>query len=89
VTAGWESPQRYPRDPPGQIAPADLHAHVTGRPPTAFVDLASRVDVLSGGGLPPGLFPDAEPERESLEVGQDDRRDDMTILVAKVTSPPA
>jgi len=45
--------------------------------------------VLSGGGLPLGLFPDAGPERESLEVGQDDRRDDMTILVAKVTSPPA
>ena len=31
-----------------------------------------RVDVLSGGGLPLGLFPDAEPERESIELGQDD-----------------
>jgi serine phosphatase RsbU (regulator of sigma subunit) len=101
-----------------------------------------RVDVLSGGGLPLGLFPDAEPERETLELGQgdllffysdgvtdarspdmqyfedrladelagaagrtaaqttrmvqdlvarfaqDDLRDDMTILVARVTLPP-
>ncbi len=31
-----------------------------------------RVDVLSGGGLPLGLFPDAEPQRETLELGQGD-----------------
>jgi len=32
-----------------------------------------RVDVLSGGGLPLGLFPDAEPEREILELGPGDQ----------------
>jgi len=101
-----------------------------------------RVDVLSGGSLPLGLFPDAEPEREELELGpedlllfysdgvtearspdmryfeerladeltglagrsaaettrmiqslvtsfsEDQLRDDMTILIAKVKSPP-
>jgi serine phosphatase RsbU (regulator of sigma subunit) len=31
-----------------------------------------RVDVLSGGGLPLGLFPDAEPEREEIELSPDD-----------------
>jgi phosphoserine phosphatase RsbU/P len=105
----------------------------------AVVRPDGRVDVLSGGGLPLGLFPDAEPHRDTLELGpgdllffysdgvtearnpdmeyfedrladelagtagrsaaetvrmvqglvasfaQDDLRDDMTILVAKVT----
>ena len=114
----------------------------SGHPGPAVVRADGRVDVLSGGGLPLGLFPDAEPERETLELGQDDLlffysdgvtearspdmqyfedrladelagtagqsaaetarmvqglvtrftqddlRDDMTILVAKVTSPP-
>ena len=113
----------------------------SGHPGPAVVRLDGRVDVLSGGGLPLGLFPDAEPERESVELGpddllffysdgvtdarspdmqyyedrladelvgaagqtaagatrmiqdrvalfcQDDRRDDMTILVARVTPP--
>ncbi len=111
----------------------------SGHPGPAVVRPDGRVDVLSGGGLPLGLFPDAEPERESVELGpgdllffysdgvtdarspdmqyfedrladelvgaagltaagatrmiqdritlfsQDDRRDDMTILVARVT----
>ncbi len=114
----------------------------SGHPGPAVVRPDGRVDVLSGGGLPLGLFPDAEPERETLELGeddllffysngvtearspdmqyfedrladelagtagqsaaetarmvqdlvtrftQDDLRDDMTILVAKVTSAP-
>ena len=113
----------------------------SGHPGPAVVRPDGRVDVLSGGGLPLGLFPDAEPERESLELGpgdllffysdgvtdarspdmqyfedrladelagaagrtsaqttrmvqdlvarfsQDDLRDDMTIVVARVTSP--
>ncbi len=113
----------------------------SGHPGPAVVRPDGRVDVLSGGGLPLGLFPDAEPERESVELGpddllffysdgvtdarspdmqyyedrladervgaagqtaagatrmiqdrvtlfcQDDRRDDMTILVARVTPP--
>jgi serine phosphatase RsbU (regulator of sigma subunit)/PAS domain-containing protein len=114
----------------------------SGHPGPAVVRPDGRVEVLSGGGLPLGLFPDAEPERESLELGQDDLlffysdgvteardadmgffedhladelagvagrsaaettrmiqglvssfssdqlRDDMTIVVAKVTAPP-
>ncbi|MGH3195129.1 MAG: PP2C family protein-serine/threonine phosphatase, partial [Streptosporangiaceae bacterium] len=44
----------------------------SGHPGPAVVHPDDRVDVLSGGGLPLGLFPDAEPEREALELGQDD-----------------
>jgi serine phosphatase RsbU (regulator of sigma subunit)/PAS domain-containing protein len=113
-----------------------------GHPGPALVRPDGRVDMLSGGGLPLGLFPDADPHTEELELGeddllffysdgvtdarsldmryfensladelaglagcsaaetaravqglvtsfsQDDLRDDMTILVAKVTAPP-
>src|SRR3984885_8242671 len=113
-----------------------------GHPGPALVHPDGRVDVLTGGGLPLGLFPQAEPEREELELGpgdllffysdgvtearsadmhyfeerfadelaglagrpaaevarmvqglvgsfsQEELRDDMTILVAKVGSPP-
>ncbi len=115
----------------------------SGHPGPAVVRPDGRVDVLGGGGLPLGLFPDAGPEREAVELGQDDLlffysdgvtdarspdmqyfedrladelagaagrtaaqttrmvqdllarfsqddlRDDMTILVARVTSPAA
>jgi serine phosphatase RsbU (regulator of sigma subunit)/PAS domain-containing protein len=44
----------------------------SGHPGPAVVHPDGRVDVLSGGGLPLGLFPDAEPERETVELGQDD-----------------
>jgi serine phosphatase RsbU (regulator of sigma subunit)/PAS domain-containing protein len=43
-----------------------------GHPGPAVVRPDGRVDVLGGGGLPLGLFPDAEPERETLELGPDD-----------------
>src|SRR5579872_789250 len=113
-----------------------------GHPGPALVRPDGRVDVLSGGGLPLGLFPDADPQIEEIELGegdllffysdgvtdartpdmryfedsladelaglagrsaaetarivqslvtsfsQDDMRDDMTILVAKVKAPP-
>ena len=113
-----------------------------GHPGPALVRPDGRVEWLGGGGLPLGLFPEAEPETEELELGegdllffytdgvtdarsadlryfdeglgealaglagrsaghtarvvqdlvcrfcQDDLRDDMTILVAKVTAPP-
>jgi serine phosphatase RsbU (regulator of sigma subunit)/PAS domain-containing protein len=113
-----------------------------GHPGPALVHPDGRVDLISGGGLPLGLFPDADPHPEVLELGEDDLlffysdgvtdarstdlryfedrladelaglagrpaaetarmvqsqvasfcqdelRDDMTILVAKVKSPP-
>jgi serine phosphatase RsbU (regulator of sigma subunit)/PAS domain-containing protein len=113
-----------------------------GHPGPALVHPDGRVDVLTGGGLPLGLFPQADPEREELELGtgdllffysdgvtearsadmhyfeerladelaglagrpaaevarvvqglvgsfsQEELRDDMTILVARVGSPP-
>ncbi len=44
----------------------------SGHPGPAVVRPDGRVDVLSGGGLPLGLFPDAEPQRETLELGLGD-----------------
>jgi serine phosphatase RsbU (regulator of sigma subunit) len=50
--------------------------HVTlasaGHPGPALVRPDGRVDMLSGGGLPLGLFPDADPHAEELELGEDD-----------------
>jgi len=43
-----------------------------GHPGPALVRPDGRVDVLSGGGLPLGLFPDADPHAEELELGEDD-----------------
>jgi serine phosphatase RsbU (regulator of sigma subunit)/PAS domain-containing protein len=43
-----------------------------GHPGPALVRPDGRVDVLSGGGLPLGLFPDADPQTEKLELGEDD-----------------
>jgi serine phosphatase RsbU (regulator of sigma subunit)/PAS domain-containing protein len=114
-----------------------------GHPGPVVVRPDGRVEVLSGGSLPLGLFPDAEPERTELELGpgdllffysdgvtearsadmryfeerladelaglagrsaaettrmvqslvasfsEDELRDDVTILVAKVISPPS
>ncbi len=43
-----------------------------GHPGPALVRPDGRVDVLNGGGLPLGLFADADPQTEELELGQDD-----------------
>ena len=43
-----------------------------GHPGPALVHPDGRVDVLTGGGLPLGLFPKADPEREGLELAADD-----------------
>jgi len=43
-----------------------------GHPGPALVRPDGRVDVLGGGGLPLGLFPDADPHTEELELGEDD-----------------
>jgi serine phosphatase RsbU (regulator of sigma subunit)/PAS domain-containing protein len=51
-----------------------LHVRLAsaGHPGPALVRPDGRVDVLSGGGLPLGLFPDADPHAEELELGEDD-----------------
>ena len=43
-----------------------------GHPGPALVRPDGRVDMLNGGGLPLGLFPDADPASDELELGQDD-----------------
>jgi serine phosphatase RsbU (regulator of sigma subunit)/PAS domain-containing protein len=43
-----------------------------GHPGPALVHPDGRVDMLSGGGLPLGLFPDADPHTDALELGEDD-----------------
>jgi serine phosphatase RsbU (regulator of sigma subunit)/PAS domain-containing protein len=52
------------------------HVHVVlasaGHPGPVVVRPDGRVEVLSGGSLPLGLFPDAEPERTELELGPGD-----------------
>jgi serine phosphatase RsbU (regulator of sigma subunit)/PAS domain-containing protein len=44
----------------------------SGHPGPALVRPDGQVDVLTGGGLPLGLFPDADPQTEELELGEDD-----------------
>jgi len=43
-----------------------------GHPGPALVRPDGRVDMLNGGGLPLGLFADADPQTEELELCQDD-----------------
>jgi serine phosphatase RsbU (regulator of sigma subunit) len=43
-----------------------------GHPGPAVVRPDGRVEILSGGGLPLGLFPDPDPQLTELELGQDD-----------------
>jgi serine phosphatase RsbU (regulator of sigma subunit)/PAS domain-containing protein len=43
-----------------------------GHPGPALVRPDGQVDVLTGGGLPLGLFPDADPHTEELELGEGD-----------------
>ena len=43
-----------------------------GHPGPAVVRPDGRVDLLSCGGLPLGLFPDSDPQTEELELGEDD-----------------
>jgi len=54
----------------GALVRVDLAS--SGHPGPAVVRPDGRVDMLNGGGLPLGLFPDAEPERETVELGPDD-----------------
>jgi PAS domain-containing protein len=51
-----------------------LHVELAsaGHPGPAVVRSDGRVDATNGGGLPLGLFADADPAREDLELGQGD-----------------
>jgi serine phosphatase RsbU (regulator of sigma subunit) len=59
----------------------------SGHPGPAVVRPDGRVEVLSGGGLPLGLFPDAEPERETIELSPDDLMFFYTDGVTEARSP--
>jgi serine phosphatase RsbU (regulator of sigma subunit) len=59
----------------------------SGHPGPAVVRPDGRVEVLSGGGLPLGLFPDAEPERETIELSPDDLLFFYTDGVTEARSP--
>jgi serine phosphatase RsbU (regulator of sigma subunit)/PAS domain-containing protein len=54
----------------------DGRLHVTlasaGHPGPALVRPDGRVEMLAGGGLPLGLFPDADPQTEELDLSEDD-----------------
>jgi serine phosphatase RsbU (regulator of sigma subunit) len=43
-----------------------------GHPGPALVRPDGRVDILAGGGMPLGLFPDSDPQTDELELGEDD-----------------
>ena len=58
-----------------------------GHPGPALVRPDGQVDVLTGGGLPLGLFPEAEPHVDELELGQDDLLFFYTDGVTDARSP--
>jgi serine phosphatase RsbU (regulator of sigma subunit)/PAS domain-containing protein len=58
-----------------------------GHPGPALVHPDGRVDMLNGGGLPLGLFPDADPHADSLELGEDDLLFFYTDGVTEARSP--
>jgi serine phosphatase RsbU (regulator of sigma subunit)/PAS domain-containing protein len=58
-----------------------------GHPGPALVRPDGRVDVLGGGGLPLGLFPDADPHIDKLELGLGDLLFFYTDGVTEARSP--
>jgi len=59
----------------------------SGHPGPAVVRPDGQVEVLTGGGLPLGLFPDAEPERETVELGPGDQLFFYSDGVTEARSP--
>ncbi len=59
----------------------------SGHPGPAVIRPDGRVEMMSGGGLPLGLFPDAEPERETIELGPDDQLFFFSDGVTEARSP--
>jgi serine phosphatase RsbU (regulator of sigma subunit) len=59
----------------------------SGHPGPAVIRPDGQIDMMSGGGLPLGLFPDAEPERESVELGPGDQLFFFSDGVTEARSP--
>jgi serine phosphatase RsbU (regulator of sigma subunit) len=59
----------------------------SGHPGPAVIRPDGQIDMMGGGGLPLGLFPDAEPERESVELGPGDQLFFFSDGVTEARSP--
>jgi serine phosphatase RsbU (regulator of sigma subunit) len=59
----------------------------SGHPGPAVIRPDGRVEMMSGGGLPLGMFPDAEPERETVELGPGDQLFFFSDGVTEARSP--
>ena len=59
----------------------------SGHPGPAVIRPDGQVELMSGGGLPLGLFPDAEPERETVELGPGDQLFFFSDGVTEARSP--
>jgi serine phosphatase RsbU (regulator of sigma subunit) len=59
----------------------------SGHPGPAVVRPDGQVEVMAGGGLPLGLFPDTEPERETIELGPGDQLFFYSDGVTEARSP--
>ena len=59
----------------------------SGHPGPAVIRPDGQVEVLAGGGLPLGLFPDAGPERETVELGPGDQLFFYSDGVTEARSP--
>ncbi|MGD0240808.1 MAG: GAF domain-containing SpoIIE family protein phosphatase [Streptosporangiaceae bacterium] len=66
-----------------------VHAELasSGHPGPAVIRPDGRVEMMSGGGLPLGLFPDAEAERQTVELGPDDQLFFFSDGVTEARSP--
>jgi serine phosphatase RsbU (regulator of sigma subunit) len=59
----------------------------SGHPGPAVIRPDGQIDMMSGGGLPLGLFPDAEPERETVKLGPGDQLFFFSDGVTEARSP--
>jgi serine phosphatase RsbU (regulator of sigma subunit) len=59
----------------------------SGHPGPAVIRPDGRVEMMSGGGLPLGLFPDAEAARQTVELGPDDQLFFFSDGVTEARSP--
>ncbi len=59
----------------------------SGHPGPALIRPDGQIDMMGGGGLPLGLFPDAAPERDSVELGPGDQLFFFSDGVTEARSP--